>query len=154
MPKAETSTAAGAKESLRRVGLRATASRVAVLRRLAEAGKPQSHADIVEALSDAGFDQSTLFRSLNELADAKLVARLDLGDRLRRFEVTGQDGVGEAEHPHLICVDCGTLICLDGFTLEVSPNQEHRRERLGTIIEVLLRGQCEDCLSGLAEQIW
>ena len=70
-----------AKQSLRDAGLRATAARVAVYRQLAAHGGPMSHADVVESLEDFGFDQSTLFRCLNEMADAELLARLDLGTK-------------------------------------------------------------------------
>ncbi|MEM1305458.1 MAG: transcriptional repressor, partial [Planctomycetota bacterium] len=139
------STAAWAKESLRAAGLRATAARVAVMRRLADSGRPQSHADVVEGLDDSGFDQSTLFRCLNELADAGLVARLDLGDHLRRFELAGPDGDGEAEHAHFMCVDCGELTCLEGFGVKVTPERGPRRKALGRITEVLLRGHCNAC---------
>lgn len=148
MPKSETTTLAWAKESLREAGLRATAARVAVMRRLADAGRPQSHAEVVEALGDAGFDQSTLFRCLNELADAHLVVRLDLGDQLRRFELAKVDGAGEAEHAHFMCVDCGTLTCLDGFSFTVTPERGPRRKALGEITEVLLRGHCGACVNG------
>lgn len=148
MPKPDTNTPAWAKETLRSAGLRATAARVAVMRRLADVGKPQSHAEVVEALQDSGFDQSTLFRCLNELADANLVARLDLGDQLRRFELAKADGAGEAEHAHFMCVDCGTLTCLDGFSIKVTPERGPRRKALGEITEVLLRGRCSKCMRG------
>ena len=148
MTKSDPNNITWAKESLRAAGLRATAARVAVMRNLADTGKPQSHADVVESLSDSGFDQSTLFRCLNELADANLVARLDLGDQLRRFELASPDGAGEAEHAHFMCVDCGTLSCLDGFSIKVTPERGPRRKALGEITEVLLRGRCGQCAGG------
>ncbi|MEO1498347.1 MAG: transcriptional repressor [Planctomycetota bacterium] len=146
MTKPDVATPTWAKETLRAAGLRATAARVSVLRRLADVGKPQSHADVVGALADSGFDQSTLFRCLNELANAALVTRLDLGDQVRRFELSNVDGDGAAEHPHFMCIDCGTLTCLDGFTLKVSPERGPRRKALGQITEVLLRGRCGACV--------
>ncbi|MEO0530721.1 MAG: transcriptional repressor [Planctomycetota bacterium] len=146
MPRPDTTTPAWAKESLRAAGLRATAARIAVMRRLADLGKPQSHAEVVEFLADSGFDQSTLFRCLNELADAGLAVRLDLGDQVRRFELAKPDGAGEAEHAHFMCVDCGTLTCLEGFAFKVTPERGPRRKALGEITEVLLRGHCGTCL--------
>lgn len=146
MPKPDVTTPNGAKETLRSAGLRATAARIAVLRRLADAGMPQSHAEVVAALEDSGFDQSTLFRCLNELADAHLVARIDLGDQLRRFELAKPGGEGQAEHAHFMCVDCGKLACLDGFTFKVTPERGPRRKALGQITEVLLRGRCGACV--------
>ncbi|MEM9660461.1 MAG: transcriptional repressor, partial [Planctomycetota bacterium] len=88
MPVPKRPDAEWAKALLREAGLRATAARIAVMKRLATVGAPQSHADVVDALHEDGFDQSTLFRCLNELADAGVAARLDLGDQVRRFELT------------------------------------------------------------------
>lgn len=135
-----------AKQTLREAGLRATAARVAVIRLLDEVGKPLSHADVVGSLEKNGFDQSTLFRCLNELADAGLVARLDLGDLVRRFELAGSDAAGAPEHAHFMCTDCGKLTCLEGFSFKLTPERGPRRKALGQITEVLLRGRCEACV--------
>lgn len=137
-----------AKQVLRTVGLRATAARIAVLRLLADAGAPQTHGDVVALLEESGFDQSTLFRCLNELADAHLVVRLDLGDQLRRFELVDPESEGAAEHAHFMCTECGTLTCLEGFSFKLTPERGPRRKALGEITEVLLRGRCGDCISG------
>ena len=68
MPVSELDTAQ-AKQILRDVGLRATAARVAVIKLLASQASPITHAEAVESLAEFGFDQSTLFRCLNEMAD-------------------------------------------------------------------------------------
>lgn len=138
---------ATAKQALRDAGLRATAARVAVFRLLASEGGPKSHADVVGALEGFGFDQSTLFRCLNEIADAGLAARLDLGDQTRRFELRKADEV-EFTHPHFMCVDCGELKCMDGFSVQITPSRGPRRAQLGTITEVLIRGHCGNCECG------
>lgn len=134
-----------AKNLLREAGLRATAARVAVLKMLAAAGTPQSHADVVEALGDDGFDQSTLFRCLNEMAESRLLARLDLGDQIRRFELRQIEDADSPQHPHFMCIDCGKLLCLKDFQVAISPSRGPRRDILGTITEVLLRGHCGQC---------
>lgn len=134
-----------AKALLREAGLRATAARIAVMRQLATVGKPQSHAEVVDELHDAGFDQSTLFRCLNELADAGVAARLDLGDQVRRFELTDAENDGAAEHAHFMCVDCGQLSCLDGYSVKVTPRRGAKKSSLGEVTEVLLRGHCRQC---------
>ena len=138
--------AATAKQTLRDAGLRATAARVAVLKLLAAENVPKSHAEVVEGLEDFGFDQSTLFRCLNEIADAGLVARLDLGDQTRRFELRKKDEV-EFTHPHFMCVDCGQLKCMNDFSVQITPSRGPRRAQLGTITEVLIRGHCGNCES-------
>ena len=80
MPVSELDTA-HAKQILRDVGLRATAARVAVIKLLASQASPITHAEVVESLAEFGFDQSTLFRCLNEMADSEILTRLDLGDQ-------------------------------------------------------------------------
>src|SRR6476469_6903011 len=100
-----------ARNSLRAAGLRSTTSRVAVLQHLSAAGKPVSHADIADVLVPQGFDKSTLYRCLVELADAGLLARLDAGDHAWRFELRGEEHSG-GDHPHFVCVDCGQVTCL------------------------------------------
>jgi len=134
-----------AKQALRDAGLRATAARVAVLELLAAVGSPMSHAEVVEALTEFGFDQSTLFRCLNEIADASLVSRLDLGDQTRRFELRGNSGEAGFTHPHFMCVDCGQLTCMEDFTVQITPSRGPRRHKLGTITEIMIRGQCGTC---------
>ena len=139
------SEVAVAKQQLRDAGLRATAARVAVVKLMSTENGPMSHAEVVEALSDFVFDQSTLFRCLNELADAGLAARLDLGDQTRRFELRKTLGGVDLSHPHFMCVDCGELTCMNDFTVQISPTRGPRRARLGTITEILIRGHCGNC---------
>lgn len=141
------SEAAVAKQALREAGLRATAARVAVFKLLSSEGGPKSHAEVVEALEDFGFDQSTLFRCLNEIADAGLVVRLDLGDQTRRFELR-KANEDESTHPHFMCVDCGQLTCMNDFSVQITPSRGPRRAKLGTITEVLIRGHCGNCEAG------
>jgi len=126
--------------------LRCTAARVAVLQQLAQADQPLSHADLVASLSTFGFDQSTVFRCLQELSESGVLSRLDLGDQVRRFELRSAGDKQESEHPHFMCVDCGTVTCMQDFSLELSPSRGPRREKLGEITEILLKGHCGTCL--------
>lgn len=139
------SDATWAKQALRDAGLRATAARVAVLKLLASERAPMSHAEVVESLAEFGFDQSTLFRCLNEIADAGLVSRLDLGDQTRRFELRKSSGEVEFTHPHFMCVDCGELTCMNDFSVQITPSRGPRRDKLGTITEIMIRGHCGNC---------
>ncbi len=137
-----------AKQTLRDVALRATAARVAVLKLLASGAVPMRHAEVVESLAEFGFDQSTLFRCLNEMAEAGLLTRLDLGDQTRRFELRELNSKTEFTHPHFMCVDCGQLSCLNDFTVQISPSRDPRRDKLGTITEIMIRGHCGRCQAG------
>ena len=107
-----------------------------------------SHAEVVEALVEFGFDQSTLFRCLNETADARLLSRLDLGDQTRRFELRRTSGDGEMTHPHFMCVDCGALTCMSDFTVQITPARGKKCAKLGVITEIMIRGHCGNCKTG------
>lgn len=64
-------------------------------------------------------------------------------DHVWRYEptrVTGPaDGPG-APHPHLLCVDCGSITCLNegDVTLKIVRS-------IGVIEEILFKGHCADC---------
>lgn len=136
--------AAGARGLLRELRLRGTPARIAVVQCLANSATPLSHAEVTGQLEELGFDSSTIFRSLTELAEAGLFRRVDLGDGARRFEFVGEGREASRAHPHFLCLDCGKVTCLPGYTFElhavsdgaVRPNQ---------ITEVLLKGHCSEC---------
>jgi Fur family ferric uptake transcriptional regulator len=134
---------ADAKAVLRSAGLRGTAARIGVLQCLAREQLPLTHAEVTERLSEFGFDQSTLYRCLTELAEAGLVARLDLGDSLRRFELLTRESTGVSEHPHFLCVDCGKIQCLSDFTFRLSARRGAANP--GRVTEVLVKGHCPQC---------
>jgi len=146
---------------LRETGLRVTPARLALMKELAGAGVPLSHGEVVDRLrpptpagrgkkaeADANaprrFDQSTLFRGLTDLSDAGLLAKLDLGDAVRRYEWLPAEG-DAAVHPHHVCTECGRIVCLEGFALKLTPSTGSAREQVGTIGEVVLRGRCGAC---------
>src|SRR6476469_1721186 len=120
-----------ARNSLRAAGLRSTTSRVAVLQHVAAAGKPVSHADVADVLVPQGFDKSTLYRCLVELADAGLLSRLDAGDHAWRFELRRGEGHEGAEHPHFVCTDCGTVTCLPDVEVKIAPAKGTKSSGLG-----------------------
>ena len=131
-----------AREALRAARLRSTTSRVAVLQHLAGSTKPLSHADVADALVPEGYDKSTLYRCLVELADAGLLARLDAGDHAWRFELKGEEEHGP-EHPHFVCVDCGKVTCLPDVDVKISPPR--KSSAMGRVTEVFLKGHCKEC---------
>lgn len=137
---------------IREAGLRCTAARVAVLGHLETASGPRTHAEVSEALDELGFDRATIYRNLTELTEAKLVARVELGDRVWRFEATGSGGGHhEDDHPHFVCTTCGEVSCLDDVQVAIRPKtpsgKAGRRDRqgIGSVTEILLKGHCEQC---------
>jgi Fur family ferric uptake transcriptional regulator len=134
-----------ARDTLRQAGLRSTASRVAVLQLVAGAGKPVSHAEAAEALVPQGYDKSTLYRCLVELADAGLLTRLDAGDHAWRFEMRGDQRHPAGEHPHFVCVDCGQVTCLPDVEVRITGGKGAKAAAFGDVTEVFLKGHCKDC---------
>src|SRR5437588_899225 len=133
-----------ARQAIRRAKLRSTTSRVAVLQHVSAAGKPVSHADVAEVLVPQGFDKSTLYRCLVELADAGLLARLDAGDHAWRFEMRG-DEHASGDHPHFVCVDCGQVTCLPEIEVKIGPVKGAKGGAVGDVTEVFLKGHCKEC---------
>ncbi len=149
MEPSQAASLAEVKDRIRGAGLRSTAARIAVIQHLESVAIPQSHAEVAAALESFGFDQSTIYRCLTELSDAGLLSRLDLGDSIRRFELLPA-GAGTAieRHPHFMCVDCGSIVCLDEFTFRLTPKQAGSAPP-GEIAEVLLKGRCLGCAAAV-----
>jgi len=128
---------------IRDVKLRATASRVAVLRVLHRASAPASHPEICEALQSDGWDRATLFRNLVDLTNAGLLRKRDLGDRLWRYELATNDA--SEDHPHFLCTVCGDVSCLPEIALTMPNGAGPQSLRTGQV-EIHFRGTCDDCL--------
>ena len=130
---------------LRARGLRATSARIDVLGILA-AGSPMSHSDLAAKLP-LEHDRTTIFRVLSALVRARLVRRVDVGDRIWRYQRIA-DGDPSAPRASFVCTSCGTVEELEILRLAVPrtrvPRAVARRE-----IELLVRGLCDACATRL-----
>ena len=130
-----------ARQTIQAAGLRATSARVATLSVLRDSPAPLTHAEVAARLREHDIDKATVFRNLNDMASANLLRRSGLGDRVWRFEIiTGEE---HASHPHFVCVDCGTILCME--EVELSEKSLSMSQRFGSVTEILLRGHCHDC---------
>lgn len=166
---------------LRAAGLRVTPVRLGVLSALCATHEVLSADQIIEALL-AGRggkakgrkpDRVTVYRTLNALVEAGIAHRLDPGDRVFRFGLTGDHaahaplagacGCGASDscehpaepdakadaghgHPHFVCDSCGKVECLDDT--EVVLKSKRGKDSANKNIrqrEVLLRGTCGEC---------
>ncbi len=128
---------------IRACGLRATPARVSTLLYLRGRGAPLTHAEVATGLEELGFDKATLFRNLNDLSEAGLLRRTELGDHVWRFEPRDGSAGSDTGHPHFVCVDCGSVTCLEQVQLTAGSRRES--EGVGQITEILLRGHCHEC---------
>ncbi|HSH23255.1 MAG TPA: transcriptional repressor [Acidimicrobiales bacterium] len=93
------------------VGQRYTASRRALVEAVALAGRPVA---IPEVLADApGVPQSSAYRNLTVLCDAKVARRIAGSDDLGRFELS--EDLSGRHHHHLVCSSCGTVRDIAAF---------------------------------------
>ena len=130
--------------AVRNAGLRATPSRVAVLRLLRAAGSPVSHSEVVAELASQAWDPATIYRNLTDLSDVGLARRTDVGDHVWRYEAITGDHQASA-HPHFVCTECGSVECLPELEYVVTRARTPRAVRLKRV-EVQLRGPCDACL--------
>jgi Fur family ferric uptake transcriptional regulator len=130
---------------IRGAGLRVTQPRLAVLHVMSQQTSPLSHADLIEALDGQGFDRVTLYRNLNDLADAGIVARTELGDHVWRFELRSGADAHSGLHPHFTCTDCGSVSCLPDDVVRINKSGRLPRAVREQTVEVSLRGVCDRC---------
>lgn len=131
--------------AIRGAGLRGTPARVAVLQELQRANSPLTHAELADILMPRGFDKATIFRNLNDLAEAGLASRTELGDHVWRFEPRDPQHPDGGQHPHFVCTACGRVTCLG--EMEFTPASKRRAKAIGTITEILIKGRCESCMA-------
>jgi Fur family transcriptional regulator, ferric uptake regulator len=142
---ARRSSLGDARDLLHDAGLRATAPRLAVLRMLLQERRPLSHSEISHALRDEGFDRVTVFRNLQDLAEASIVTRVDVGDHTWRFEAPSPESLPGVPHSHFVCERCNSVSCLNGLTVRLLPRHSEWGAIVGSISEVVLRGCCRSC---------
>lgn len=128
---------------LRAADLRSTPARIQVLRELRRATSPITHAELYEKLAPQGFDKATIFRNLADLTDVGILSRTELGDHVWRFELRDPDNDHAAGHPHFLCVDCGSVTCLD--EVELTEASRKTSGSISRVTEILIKGHCSDC---------
>jgi Fur family ferric uptake transcriptional regulator len=131
--------------TIREAGLRVTQPRLAVMQVMEKQRGPLSHADLINALDGQGFDRVTLYRNLNDLADAGIIARTEVGDHVWRFELRKSAEAHSGIHPHFTCTDCGSVSCLPGDAVQISRSGRVPKSVREHTVEVSLRGVCDRC---------
>jgi len=130
-------------EQLRAAGLRATASRVAVMRVLAESHDHPRIDQVIERVRAGGTPISTqaAYDVCDALHRATLARRIELPGSPARFE----SRVGDNHH-HLVCRTCGETVDVD-CAAGTAPCLEVDDDRGFAIdeAEVIYWGRCPEC---------
>ena len=132
---------------LKRAGHKAGGARSAVVSLLAGQHCCLSAQEIFDALRAEGrkVGIASVYRVLELLSGLQLVQRIDVGDGVARYEPAHPGG---EHHHHLVCDDCGRVVAFEDERLEQA--LDGLSGRLGHEIaahDVVLRGECSDCLA-------
>jgi Fur family ferric uptake transcriptional regulator len=145
---AEDDWAARASARLAQAGYRRGGARNKLIRLLAAQTCALSAVELEAALEDDGrsVSRASVYRILEELEQAELVARIEVGQGVVRFEALRH---GRGHHHHLVCDRCGRLMPFADEGLERELVRVSARVPLRVAEhEVILRGACESCEDG------
>jgi Fur family ferric uptake transcriptional regulator len=130
---------------LAEAGFRNSGGRRAVVEALGGERCAVSARDLEDRLRTCGRDvgRATIYRSLEQLAELQLVARVDVGDGTARYEARHPGG---EHHHHLICDTCGDVKPFEDEGLEravrrLSAQVDFRVDEH----DIVLHGACERC---------
>jgi len=137
-------------ERLRRVGLRATRPRRAVLEGLVAQGGHRTADELVAGLASAGapVPRSTVFAVLDDLVAVGVVRRAAVGAGPIRYELA------TAPHHHLVCAGCGAIVDVPGPPVGAAGVGDPAGSgavppgAVVDVVEVVYRGWCPDCATG------
>ena len=131
-------------ESLREVGLRVTAPRLAVLETVA--AHPHAEADTIAAAVRerlGSVSTQAVYGVLHALTDVSLLRRVEAGRSASRYEIEHGDN-----HHHMVCRVCGRLEdvpCQIGNAPCLVPPEDHHQGYDIEVADVLFRGVCAKC---------
>jgi Fur family ferric uptake transcriptional regulator len=132
------------KEIIEALGLRYTASRLAVLSVLTNTTNALTHQEVLNALDAAiEYDRVTIYRVLDWLVENSIAHKVVGQDRAWRFQLTRDDT--QHRHAHFQCTDCRKVYCL----AEIQPELAQAIPAHFTVnsVELNLKGRCADCES-------
>jgi Fur family transcriptional regulator, ferric uptake regulator len=94
------------RRELRRVDLRATPARIAVMKLLEKEKQPIDISTVVDCVNKEGIktDPATIFRIMNMLTKRGITIPIQFQEGKMRYELAGK-----AHHHHLVCEACGKI---------------------------------------------
>ena len=130
---------------LKEQGMRATAQRMVVLVTLHEQKAPMTHEEVMAILPPGTYDKASVWRVLSDLAGVGIVRRMDLGDRVWRYELHDSCRTVTDDHPHFLCESCGDVFCLPSLEVR-SKDGTLPKELLNADFHIRISGNCEKCV--------
>lgn len=130
------------KNILRKVGLKSTMTRIAVLQALWKHDKPVSHSDLVQSLQHVG-DQATIYRNLISFVDKGLARVASTAAGIVRYELVREGEESHEVHPHFVCQTCGVVTCLPKSTVTTTVDPVWRERLHKSKLQFV--GLCTQC---------
>ncbi len=132
-------------DGLRDAGLRKGGARAAVVEHLGKQRCCLSAQEIYDGIrADGGaVGIASVYRAIDQLADLRLVQRVDIGDGIARYEPAHSGG---DHHHHLVCDDCGKVEAFSDSALERALERVAGARGYDMAAhEVVLHGACKSC---------
>jgi len=141
---------------LRGGGYRITVPRQTILDILSKTSKHLSAEDVYIAVREIypAIGLTTVYRTLEILAQMGVVSKFDFGDRRARYELV-KDAQGKNHHHHLICTNCKRAIDFTDFIdqeiellkkIEKGLSKKYNFEIVNHVIQFY--GLCDKCRGG------
>jgi Fur family peroxide stress response transcriptional regulator len=125
-------------------GLNLTPQRMVIFRILS---KSNQHVTVDQVYQKASAEYpmlspATVYRNMEQMVDAGLLTRLDLGGSSMRYD-TNLD-----EHHHFVCSKCGKVsdVYLEDIQYKVDANRSHLEKAKINSLDLHLQGTCGECL--------
>jgi Fur family ferric uptake transcriptional regulator len=105
---------------LRQRGFRMTPQRLAILQALHDGGH-LSPAQVYERVAESGLTETTVYRTLDFLAENGILLVANRGNGHLAYELTGES------HHHIVCRTCGAQVDFEPEVFQLLLGQLHQR---------------------------
>lgn len=131
------------KRIIRRMGLKVTQQRLAILETLSDGHIHITAQEVFERVNakypEIGF--ATVYRFLRKMAEQKLVTEVRMGGLPARYELTPRN-----HHDHLTCTECGRIVEFENELIENLQEKVAQAHHFWLTHHVLeLYGVCPEC---------
>lgn len=129
-------------QEIRKVNLKSTPARVAIVKFLENVNKPADVLAILEYLkkNNTNVDQATVYRILDLFYKKGIVQKIELGEGKYRYEKT------QTHHHHLICTNCGNIEDVSGdFVADIEENIKKNKGFEVKSHSLEFFGLCKNC---------
>ena len=131
-------------EVLHSRGFRVTSSRIKLLELLKQVGRPLTIQSILAIWVGVKPNETTLYRSLSDLSEARIVKRLDLNTGTAHYEYTPD----RPHHHQVVCLECGVVEEIERCSVGSLQKKIEKESSLFKIIEahnLEFYGHCLSC---------